>query len=157
MGREGSALCHCLYAWAVSYGVDERGQPEATEADPLSATSLVPSENENKRQTERQHRKEKTYHVVRTILREIDDYGIMRKPSWDGVRVLLLVLPLTEGMFLFVGSKDICANFRPRSFSGASEPVPHRSFAGVDAVLLPRRRLRRAASHSPQHLGGRRP
>jgi hypothetical protein len=26
MGPEGAILCHVLYAWAVSYGVDEQGQ-----------------------------------------------------------------------------------------------------------------------------------
>lgn len=98
MGREGSVLCHVLYAWAVSYGVDERGQLDSPEGEPCGPTSLLhASDAELKRQNERQRRTEKTYRVVRTILCEIDEYGIMRKPSWDGVRVLLLILPLTEG------------------------------------------------------------
>lgn len=98
MGREGAVLCHCLYAWAVSYGVDERGQLDTSERDHLEPISLLaPADSEAKQQAERQRRLEKTFRIVRTILREIDEYGILRKPSWDGVRALLLLLPLTEG------------------------------------------------------------
>ncbi|EPQ58392.1 hypothetical protein GLOTRDRAFT_120144 [Gloeophyllum trabeum ATCC 11539] len=43
-------------------------------------------------------RKDRTNDMLREILRLIDVCGILRKPSWDGVRVLLLVLPLTVDM-----------------------------------------------------------
>ncbi|TFK55186.1 hypothetical protein OE88DRAFT_1780189 [Heliocybe sulcata] len=43
-------------------------------------------------------RKGKTNEMLREILRLIDVCGILRKPTWDGVRVLLLVLPLTADM-----------------------------------------------------------
>jgi hypothetical protein len=41
----------------------------------------------------------KLHAVVRTILGKIDQFAIMRRPSWDGVRSLLLILPLSEGKF----------------------------------------------------------
>lgn len=33
--------------------------------------------------------------MLQQVLRMIDIFGILRKPSWDGVRVLLMTLPLT--------------------------------------------------------------
>ena len=38
--------------------------------------------------------------AIDVILDEIDACGILRKPTWDGVRALLLLLPLTEGTSL---------------------------------------------------------
>ncbi|BEI87789.1 uncharacterized protein CcaverHIS019_0105070 [Cutaneotrichosporon cavernicola] len=101
MGSVGAVLCHCLYAWGLSYGVDERGQLDVAEAGgetvgPLNLLSA--SESEARRERDRQRRKEKFNGVVRTILREIDEYGILRRPSWDGIRAVLLILPLTEGI-----------------------------------------------------------
>ncbi|RXK40132.1 hypothetical protein M231_02589 [Tremella mesenterica] len=101
MGPEGAILCHVLYAWAVSYGVDERGNcdvPENGGAPLLNVSLLHPSDAEASREADRQGRRAKMRYVVEIILREIDDAGILRRPSWDGVRVLLLLLPLTEGI-----------------------------------------------------------
>ena len=100
MGPEGAVLCHVLYAWAVSYGVDEHGQldvPEGGDAPDGPIDLATVGEGEMKREADRQRRKARLMLVLEVILREIDKNGIMRKPSWDGVRVLLLVLPLTEG------------------------------------------------------------
>ena len=121
MGREGAVLCHCLYAWAVSYGVDETGQLDVPEGTPLGPVSLASSgDSEAQRQAERQRRMEKTHRVVRTILREIDEYGILRRPSWDGVRVLLLIIPLTEGEFHAVVSLQLLTHSQdsPRQLNG---------------------------------------
>jgi hypothetical protein len=100
MGPEGAILCHVLYAWALSYGVDENGQLDIPEGggSPLGPLSLVaPGENEMRREGDRQRRFSRMKSVVELVLREIDECGIMRKPTWDGVRSLLLILPLTEG------------------------------------------------------------
>lgn len=100
MGPEGAVLCHTLYAWGVAYGVDERGQFDVSEEnhEPLTPISLVAvGEAEARRDVDRQRRLEKLNRVVRTILKEIDEYGILRKPSWDGVSALLLFLPLLDG------------------------------------------------------------
>ncbi|WVQ99298.1 hypothetical protein IAU59_006430 [Kwoniella sp. CBS 9459] len=101
MGPEGAILCHVLYAWAVSYGVDENGQLDIPEGGgpPLQAVNLFgPGDGEVQREADRQRRKEIMRHVVEIILKEIDECGLLRKPTWDGVRVLLMVLPLTDGI-----------------------------------------------------------
>jgi hypothetical protein len=35
--------------------------------------------------------------MVQEMLHLIDIHGILRKPTWDGVRALHLLLPLTQG------------------------------------------------------------
>ena len=69
-----------LVVWAASYGVDEFGHEE-----PHGGAQGV------------QRRKHRTNDMVKELLHLIDIHGLPRKPSWDGVRVLLLVMPLTEG------------------------------------------------------------
>ena len=102
LGPEGALLCHVLYAWATSYGVDENGRLDIPEGggEPMRNLSLLdPGKDEVKREADRQARFAKMRVAVEIILQEIDACGILRKPTWDGVRVLLLLLPLTEGMF----------------------------------------------------------
>jgi hypothetical protein len=36
--------------------------------------------------------------MTHELLHLVDLHGIMRKPTWDGVRVLLLIWPLTQGV-----------------------------------------------------------
>jgi hypothetical protein len=101
LGPEGALLCHVLYAWATSYGVDEHGQLDIPEGggEPMGSISLLdPGKDEVKREADRQARFAKMRVAVDIILQEIDACGILRKPTWDGVRVLLLLLPLTEGV-----------------------------------------------------------
>jgi hypothetical protein len=101
MGPEGAILCHVLYAWATSYGLDEYGQLDVSEGGDvpnLPVDLTRPNDAEVKRERDRQRRKEVMTSVVKVVLREIDECGVLRKPTWDGVRSLLLVLPLTEGM-----------------------------------------------------------
>lgn len=100
MGPEGAVLCHCLYAWGISYGVNERGQLDVMEAGgetlgPLNLLNM--GESELRREQSRQRRMEKLNRVVGNVLREIDEYSLLRRPSWDGIRAILLILPLTEG------------------------------------------------------------
>lgn len=71
-----------LVTWAASYGVDQFGKEE-----PRGGPESI------------QRRREQTNEMVRELLQLIDIHGLPRKPSWDGVRVLLLVMPLTEGEF----------------------------------------------------------
>jgi hypothetical protein len=92
-------MCHVLYAWACSYGVNEYGELDVDDAD--QADNILPGVNvetaaRQARQYSREQRKRKANAVVRTILKEIDDAGVMRRRTWDGVRCLLLILPLTE-------------------------------------------------------------
>lgn len=74
-----------LAVWAASFGVDEHGMDESQSRDGPSLRD----------------RKQIVSEMVRELLILFDIHGVMRKPSWDGVRALLLLLPLTEGMFSF--------------------------------------------------------
>lgn len=102
MDIENAILCHVLYAWAVSYGVDEYGRLDLPEGgrEPLTGVNVTSAcSGEVQREKDRSVRMEKMKSAVEVILKEIDDCGVMRKPTWDGVRVLLMILPLTEGAF----------------------------------------------------------
>ena len=66
--------------WAASYGLDEGGE----EVPELRAEDV-------------QQRKERINEMLFELLYLVDIHGLLRKPSWDGVRALLLILPLTEG------------------------------------------------------------
>lgn len=79
LGNTGQLLCMVLAAWAASFGVNEAGDSE-----PHTGAQAV------------RVRKERTNLMVRELLQLIDAHGLLRKPTWDGVRVLLLVMPLTE-------------------------------------------------------------
>ncbi|KAI0374770.1 hypothetical protein BV20DRAFT_934666 [Pilatotrama ljubarskyi] len=68
-----------LVVWAASYGVNEAGE----EAPECSGETM-------------EQRKERVNEMLVELLYLIDIHGLLRKPSWDGVRVLLLTMPLTE-------------------------------------------------------------
>jgi hypothetical protein len=80
LGPLGELIAKVLVIWAASYGVDERG------------IELPPDGIEGVKM-----RRKKCKEMVKELLALIDAYAILRKPSWDGVRVLLLTIPLTEG------------------------------------------------------------
>ncbi|RPD66016.1 hypothetical protein L226DRAFT_454081 [Lentinus tigrinus ALCF2SS1-7] len=75
----GQLIALALVVWAASYGVDEAGDelPELRDEDI-------------------QQRKERINEMLLELLYLVDIQGILRKPSWDGVRALLLIMPLTE-------------------------------------------------------------
>lgn len=81
LSGEGQLLAKVLVAWAAAYGVDESGVE-----DPHNSHVDV------------QKRRIRVKSMIEEIITVIDSLGILRKPSWDGVRVLLMTLPLTEGM-----------------------------------------------------------
>jgi hypothetical protein len=93
-----------LVTWAASFGLDERGLPEAESPTDAAADQVEgPSTyyNQNAKYTppgsRRRQWKSRSEEFVREILELVDYYGVLRRPSLDGVRVLLLVLPLMEG------------------------------------------------------------
>jgi hypothetical protein len=77
---EGQLLAKILVVWAAAYGVDESGaeQPENSAVDV-------------------QKRRNKVKGMLEEVIKLIDGLSLLRKPTWDGVRCLLLTLPLTEG------------------------------------------------------------
>ena len=72
----------CLYAH-ISLGVNEFGIEEVN-SDPVTV----------------RHRRELTNDLVREMLQLFDVHAIFRKPTFDGVRAVMLILPLTEGALL---------------------------------------------------------
>ena len=78
-------LAMLLITWAAAFGVDEFGN-ESTEDD-------GDSHSDSKRCASTL----RTEAMVRELLTLVDAHGLLRRPSWDGVRVLLLLLPLTHG------------------------------------------------------------
>ncbi|KAJ7724059.1 hypothetical protein DFH07DRAFT_273891 [Mycena maculata] len=105
LGNEGKILINLLVVWAASFGIDERGLPESDESSrPSSAAEdskpgrRIDQKNDSAFLAERirVNRKIRTEAMVQEILACIDSHAIMRKPTWDGVRVLLLILPLME-------------------------------------------------------------
>ncbi|OBZ75949.1 hypothetical protein A0H81_04443 [Grifola frondosa] len=75
----GQLVALALVVWAASYGVNEYGV-EDTHEGPADIRK----------------RKELVNQMLDEFLYLIDIHGILRKPSWDGVRVLLLIMPLTQ-------------------------------------------------------------
>ncbi|KAG6917794.1 hypothetical protein DXG01_001066 [Tephrocybe rancida] len=113
LGHEGGLLAMILVIWAASFGLDERGIPEDDDArdcsdqeTPTAITHSTGSKRGSSNQdskgkdpmTERSRKdkKENTEAMLREVLELIDFHGVMRRPSWDGVRALLLIMPLLE-------------------------------------------------------------
>ncbi|KAJ9108955.1 hypothetical protein QFC21_000277 [Naganishia friedmannii] len=99
MGLAGGILCHVLYAWACSYGIDQSGQPLVQSQEWYIPEGTVHPDRQQQysiRESARQRQLEQTNLAVRRVLQEIDQAGILRSISWDGARCLLLILPLTE-------------------------------------------------------------
>lgn len=110
--NEGGLIAMLLVIYAASFGLDERGQPTDNHSDlSIAETSLAtsviikredggPSELTNTRNIvseRRNERKSRTDAMLREIIELVDLYGVLRRPSLDGVRALLLLLPLMEG------------------------------------------------------------
>jgi len=127
LGHEGRLLAMVLVVWAASFGVDERGVPDKDDDGsvkpfsheiidiPLAPSSSsrrgsvnVPAEGDMARtmkngvvaEGRRKARRERTDAMVKEVLELVDLHGVMRRPTWDGVRVLLLLLPFMEGRCL---------------------------------------------------------
>jgi hypothetical protein len=81
-----------LLAWAASFGVDEHGVTLNAASMPSTSTSGLTSEA-HVGETQRM----RTDTLVNGILTLVDTHGLLRNPTWDGVRLLLLVWPLTKG------------------------------------------------------------
>lgn len=115
LGHEGGLIAMILVVWAASFGLDEYGVSEGEHAshavgEPDIHAATVSTKTVKKEENERvsdnknknitvsrnKERKEKTDAMLREILELIDFHGVMRRPTWDGVRALLLIMPLME-------------------------------------------------------------
>ena len=81
LGVPGRLAAMCLVVWAASFGHDEEGK-------------MVQSSNPK---NWRLSVKSRANNMVKELLYLIDSYGIIRKPTWDGLVVLLTIIPLTKG------------------------------------------------------------
>jgi hypothetical protein len=81
LGPTGAIVVKTLFAWARAFGVDSDGNEDVQPMTPAI----------------RQQRRRECSWIVESCLADIDRLGVMRKPSWDGVQALLLLLPLTQG------------------------------------------------------------
>ncbi|KIO27129.1 hypothetical protein M407DRAFT_233617 [Tulasnella calospora MUT 4182] len=79
LGIFGELIAKLLATWAASYGVNVRGEEE-----PHDGLQGV------------ERRRAATNIMVHELLATIDRHAVMRSISWDGVRALLLLIPLTE-------------------------------------------------------------
>lgn len=96
-----------LVVWAASFGLDERGlapDNHSSADDPTFPRAEDESDDANPRKLKEgsqdpkwRERKDKTDVMLREVLELIDFHGVMRRPTLDGVRALLLILPLLEG------------------------------------------------------------
>ena len=80
LGIPGQLIAMLLAVWAASFGVNEYGIEEL-----------------HHREAVIHNRREAANEMIQEILHLIDIHGILRKPTWDGVRALHLLLPLTQG------------------------------------------------------------
>ncbi|KAL1746071.1 hypothetical protein HDZ31DRAFT_34884 [Schizophyllum fasciatum] len=104
MNASGEILTLVLVVWAASFGIDERGAPERSSVDEdtnrartrSSSTSAAQTHKPCDASTKRQGRKERTIAMLHELLELVDVHGLLRKPSWDGCRALLLITPLLE-------------------------------------------------------------
>ncbi|KAF5391806.1 hypothetical protein D9757_001781 [Collybiopsis confluens] len=112
LGYEGSLLAMLLVVWAASFGVDEYGSLQDGSIAYPSDDNDISSSNTRKGSMDlkytdrdssigeaisaRRVRKDRSESMLKEVLELVDLHSIMRRPTWDGVRVLLLILPLLE-------------------------------------------------------------
>ena len=96
---EGNILAMLLITWAASFGVDEFGGEDTEDgaSEYHSNPHFALDGGDNLSNSKRRARLLRTEAMTREILTLVDLHGLLRRPSWDGVRVLLLLLPLTHG------------------------------------------------------------
>jgi len=107
LGHEGGLIAMLLVVWAASFGLDERGLPSDNHSN-ADIPTFVHTKDEVDAFDNRKfkdgvqdmkwrEKKDKTDTMLREVLELIDFHGVMRRPTLDGVRALLLILPLLEG------------------------------------------------------------
>ncbi|KAF9520147.1 hypothetical protein BS47DRAFT_846376 [Hydnum rufescens UP504] len=123
LGPIGALISMILVTWAASYGVDESGREDPALADASGLENLAAV----------RERRARCNMMVKEMLEIIDHHALLRKPSWDGVRVLMLIMPLTEeslnpvdrmSMYQSTISQiyNLCTHGTSLQHSGASDP-----------------------------------
>ena len=91
MTVERQALSMVFVAWASSFGLDHRGGS-------IDLPALMVASGQQGGATPRGLLQSRTNTIVNEILKLVDAHGMLRNPTWDGARALLLLLPLTQGV-----------------------------------------------------------
>jgi hypothetical protein len=89
LGADGLLVAKVFVLWAAAFGLDEAGK-EIDDAEP----SLALTPPNDSLAAKRDGWGNRLVGMIRELLRLIGVHSIMHKPTWDGVRVLLLLLPL---------------------------------------------------------------
>jgi hypothetical protein len=89
LGADGLLVAKVFVLWAAAFGLDEAGREIHDAESPLALTPP-----NDPLAAKRDGWGNRLTGMIRELLRLIDVHSIMRKPTWDGVRVLLLFLPL---------------------------------------------------------------
>jgi hypothetical protein len=98
LDMEGRMLAMVLVTWAASFGIDEYGGEDTQDGASDSHGNPHFSIDGDHLSHSKRARLLRTEAMVKEILTLVDLHGLLRSPSWDGVRVLLLLLPLTHGI-----------------------------------------------------------
>ena len=96
LGNEGGLIAMLLVTWAEAFGLNEHGLPHPSpdqSGRSTDSSDYIPALSANMRIKW----KNKTELYLREILELVDCHSLLRRPSLDGLRVLLLLLPLMEG------------------------------------------------------------
>jgi hypothetical protein len=101
LGVPGKLLAMSLVVWASSFGFNEAGQPIDTFEDQIFQYQEQKTNSNDTYDPEtsarmRSERKAKTNEMLKEMLYLVDIHGVLRNPTWDGVRTLLMILPLTQ-------------------------------------------------------------
>lgn len=91
---ERKLLAMVVLAWAASFGIDEYGITVNSANMPSTSMGGLTSQS---RSSFREAQRMRTDTLVGGILSLVDTHGLLRNPTWDGARLLLLVWPLTQG------------------------------------------------------------
>ena len=78
-------------AWASSFGLDHRGGA-------IDLRALMAASGQQPGATPRNLLQSRTNKIINEILAMVDTHGMLRNPTWDVARALLLLLPLTQGV-----------------------------------------------------------
>ncbi|KAH0830413.1 hypothetical protein J3R83DRAFT_1808 [Lanmaoa asiatica] len=138
---EGKMLAMLLVTWAASFGVNEFGEEDtengASEGHNNPHFALDGGANISNPKRARMLRTEA---MTREILTLVDLHGLLRRPSWDGVRVLLLLLPLTHGQSVAITTYEATLS-QLYSLCNFNSPPPVNSGLGPYCDELIRARI----------------
>jgi hypothetical protein len=104
LGPDGLLIAKALVVWAACVGLDEAGNEWIDSNSPL--TLSPPNDPLGTRRAGWTNR---VHLMLRELMRYLDVHSLLRKPSWDSVRGLLLLLPLIlDGPFEQLERLVIC-------------------------------------------------